>query len=444
MTPAGYDNIRAALNGVTIERPLGQVCGILEGTIEVSGLNRLVAIGDRVRIGATGRELMGEIVGAEGTKMRVLPDGSAGGLRIGDDVAVMGVTTVSPDDSWIGRIVDPAGRPLDGRPLLPGPTNRSLAARAPAAADRRTMGARIETGLRAFNTLLPIVRGQRIGLFAGSGVGKSSLLAALARRLDADVVVFAMIGERSREIRDAVERGLGPDGMARTVIIAATADAPATERARCLPAALSVAEHHRDAGKHVLLLADSITRHAEAHRQVAGARGETPVFGGYPASMPTDIAALCERAGPGAEGQGDITAVFTVLVAGGDHDGPVADTLRGILDGHIVLDRRIAERGRFPAVDLSRSVSRSLPEAASDHENTLIAETRRLIGAYERSEMMIKAGLYAAGSDRTLDAAIESWARIDTFLSQSEAGTMQDSFVALARCLSRRGQGGGE
>ncbi|WP_375262484.1 FliI/YscN family ATPase [Palleronia sp.] len=438
MTLAGYENVTAALAAAHLDRPLGRIEGIDGGAVRMSGLSSHAAIGDRVRIGRQGFSCEGEIVSANGQVLAAIPDGSVNGLRPGDPAALLGPLSISPHAGWIGRVVDPQGRPLDGRALLPGLTSRALTGAAPDAVHRRGLGARVQTGLRAMNTLLPLVRGQRIGLFAGSGVGKSTLLGTLARRIEADVVIFAMIGERGREVRDFVSRVLGPEGMARTVVVAATADAPASSRARCLPAALAVAETFRDEGKHVLLLADSITRHAEAHRQVAAVRGEAPSLGGFPASMATELASLCERAGPGVEGQGDITAVFTVLVAGSDMEGPVADALRGVLDGHIVLDRGIAERGRFPAIDLVRSVSRSLPDAAGPQENTLIQEARRLIGAYEKAEMMIQAGLYASGSDRTVDAAIQAWPKLDTFIGQFEGGSVEDSFAALARCLSRR------
>ncbi len=440
MAQIGLDYLTALVRDAAIDRPLGRIEAITGGTVRVAGLETS-AIGDRVRLGPDGPE--GEVVAIEARIRIVLADGVLTGLTPGQPAVGLGPLRLAPDDLWIGRIVDPSGAPMDGRPILSGLSPRPLYAPAPEPATRRPLGARLETGLRAFNTLLPIVRGQRLGLFAGSGVGKSTLLAALARRVEADVVVLALIGERGREIREFVDRVLGREGMARTVVVGAAADRPAALRARCLPAALAVAEHFRDQGKHVLLLADSVTRHAEAHRQVAAARGEPAVYGGYPASMPPEIMGLCERAGPGPDGSGDITALFTVLVAGGDMDGPVADVLRGVLDGHVVLSRAIAERGRFPAIDLSRSVSRSLPEAADAHENTLISEARRLIGAYERSEMMIRAGLYAPGSDRTLDMAIQAWPKLDALLAQSEPKTVRDSFVALAQCLSRRAEPAG-
>lgn len=306
----------------------------------------------------------------------------------------------------------------------------------PRPASRRTLGERLETGTAVFNTLLPLVRGQRIGLFAGSGVGKSSLLGQFARGVNADIVVIALVGERGRELREFTERVLGPQGMARAVVVTATSDQSPLVRRRCMWTAMSVAEHFRDQGLHVLLLADSITRFAEAHREVALAAGEEGNLRGFPPSTSHTIMSLAERAGPGDDGSGDITAVFTVLVAGSDMDEPVADILRGVLDGHVVMDRSIAERGRFPAIDLLRSVSRSLPDAASHPENALISEARRMLGAYERAEMMIQAGLYASGSDPLVDAAIKVWPALDAFLAKTSAAGIADDFKKLEACLA--------
>ncbi|MBC7142567.1 MAG: FliI/YscN family ATPase, partial [Rhodobacteraceae bacterium] len=304
----------------------------------------------------------------------------------------------------------------------------------------KRLGARLETGVAVFDTLLPLVRGQRIGLFAGSGVGKSSLLAKFARGVEADVTVIALIGERGRELREFVEGVLGPEGMARSVIVAATSDQSPLVRRRCAWTAMVVAEHFRDQGRQVLFLADSITRFAEAHREVALAAGEPPSLRGFPPSTAHLIMSLAERAGPGPEAAGDITAVFSVLVAGSDMDEPVADILRGVLDGHVVMEREIAERGRYPAINLLRSVSRSLPHAASEAENGLIARARRLLGAYDRVELMIQAGLYAAGSDPLVDAAIRVWPALDAFLSEDEPGGAAESFERLRRILGRAGE----
>jgi flagellum-specific ATP synthase len=281
------------------------------------------------------------------------------------------------------------------------------------------------------------VRGQRIGLFAGSGVGKTTLLGQFARGVEADVVVLALVGERGRELRDFIDEVLGPEGLARSVVVTATSDRSPLARRRAALTAMTVAEHFRDEGLHVLLLCDSITRFAEAHREIALSGGEAASLRGFPPSTSHQIMALAERAGPGLDGQGDITGIFTVLVAGSDMDEPVADILRGVLDGHVVLDRAIAERGRFPSVDLSRSVSRSLPGAATPGENAYIAEARRLIGAWERAEMMVQAGLYAQGSDPLTDRAIRVWPKLDAFLAGTEAASVADSFTRLRRVLEQ-------
>ncbi|MDO9525515.1 MAG: FliI/YscN family ATPase [Gemmobacter sp.] len=433
-----FDGLRAEIAAVPVSRRVGLVIGSGGGVLTVSGLSRGTSLGDRVEIHGRGGLIAGEVLRLAADVISVLPDGGAEGISIGDVVALIGRAEIAPDDSWIGRIIDPYGRPLDGRPLFRGPVGRPLRSPAPAAASRRRLGGRLETGVRAFNTLLPLVQGQRIGLFAGSGVGKSSLLAKFARGVTADVVVIALIGERGRELREFTERVLGPKGMARSVIVTATSDRSPLERRRCAWAAMAVAEHFRDQGLHVLLLADSVTRFAEAHREVALASGEQASLRGYPPSVAHAIMALAERAGPGSEGAGDITAVFSVLVAGSDMEEPVADILRGVLDGHVVMDRRIAERGRFPAIDLLRSVSRSLPEAASDTENILITEARRLLGAWDRAEMMVQAGLYAAGSDTAVDAAIKVWPALDSFLAEDEPEDTAASFRRLAVCLGRR------
>jgi flagellum-specific ATP synthase len=316
------------------------------------------------------------------------------------------------------------------------------------------MGARLATGFAAFDTLLPLARGQRIGLFAGSGVGKSTLLGGLARGVAADVVVIGLVGERGRELRHFVEEVLGPEGMARAVVVAATSDRAPQVRRRCALAATAVAEHFRDEGRQVLLLIDSVTRFAEAHREVAVAAGEGAALRGFPASTAPAIAALCERAGPGADSaseggdQGDITAIYSVLVQGSDMEEPVADWLRGVLDGHVVLDRAIAERGRFPAVDLLRSVSRSLPAIASRVENQLINEARALLGTHDRAALMIRSGLYAAGSDPQVDASIAAEPHLDRFLSLTGQPSVAASFAALRQALAparpqaRKAEGG--
>ncbi len=436
MSRPGFETLHAEIQALRPALWCGRVARIGRGILQVSGLSDHAALGDLVEIRpASGKPCRGEIIQLDGDEVSVLADGAAEGLQISDRVLLIGQNDIAPSEDWLGRIVDPYGQPLDGQPLLCGPESRPLHAQPPNAAERRRLGPRLETGLAVFNTLLPIVRGQRIGLFAGSGVGKSTLLGKLAIGLEADVVVIAMIGERGRELREFVERILGPEGMKKAVVVAATSDQSALTRRRCAWAAMAVAEHFRDAGKHVLFLADSVTRFAEAHREVALAAGEEGSLRGFPPSTAHMITALCERAGPGAGTSNDITAVFSVLVAGSDMEEPIADILRGVLDGHVVLDRRIAERGRFPAIDLLRSVSRALPDAASPEENALITRARALLGAYDQNEMMIHAGLYSAGADPTIDAAIAAWPRLDGFLALSEREGIAASFRKLSECL---------
>jgi flagellum-specific ATP synthase len=433
-----FRGLLAELGSIPLARRLGRVVELSRGTVLVSGLSRAATLGDRVLI-RSGTGLAGEVVRVARDHATVLPETAAEGVQIGAAVELNGPATIAPDDSWIGRIVDPFGRPLDGRPLFRGATSRPLRAQPPDAAARRRMGERLSTGTACFDTVLPLVRGQRIGLFAGSGVGKSSLLAKFARGVQADVVVIALIGERGRELREFTESVLGPEGMARSVVVTATSDQSALARRRCAWSAMAVAEHFRDQGRQVLFLADSITRFAEAHREVAVAAGEEGSLRGFPPSTSHTIMALAERAGPGRDGAGDITAVFSVLVAGSDMEEPVADILRGVLDGHVVMDRRIAERGRFPAIDLLRSVSRSLPHAASDDENRLIAEIRKLLGAYDRAELMIQAGLYVPGSDPVVDRAIRLWPALDAFLAADAPDGIGAAFDRLSACLAGMG-----
>lgn len=418
-------------------RPVGRVTAAGSGTVTVSGLSDRAGLGDLVEIRhGTGTRRRGEVLALAETTVTVLPDGTPEGLSVGDRAVLLGPGEISPHAGWLGRVVDPFGQPLDGQPLMPGLAPRPLRAAPPPATERRALGPRLATGLAAFDTLLPLVRGQRIGLFAGSGVGKSTLLAKLARGVQADMAVIALVGERGREVGEFVTQVLGPEGMARSVVIAATSDQSPMVRRRAAWAAMAVAEHFRDEGRHVLFLLDSVTRFAEAHRELALAAAEPAALRGFPPSTAQAVTSLAERAGPGTKEMGDITAVFSVLVAGSDMEEPVADILRGVLDGHVVLDRRIAERGRFPAVDLLRSVSRSLPAAATGPENALISRARRLLGAYDKAEMMIQAGLYAAGSDPEIDAAIATWSGLDAFLAEDAPDGIARSFARLEAALA--------
>lgn len=432
-----FAGLIAEMQRIRLVRPTGRIVGLGGGVIRASGLGRTAALGDRVSLPRSrGDDLGGEIIQLSRDDVTILPEALPEGAAIGDPVVHLGAEPLFPDESWIGRLIDATGNPLDGRPLRRGPHARLPRSAPPPAAGRRALGARLETGVAVFNTLLPVVRGQRIGLFAGSGVGKSTLLGKFARHVQADVVVIGLVGERGREVNEFVDQVLGREGLARSVVVAATSDQSPLLRRRAAMTAMAVAEHFRDRGRHVLLLMDSVTRFAEAHREIALASGEGASLRGFPPSTAQMIMELGERAGPGPAGAGDITAVFSVLVAGSDMEEPVADILRGVLDGHVVMDRRIAERGRFPAIDLLRSVSRSLPAAATGAENDLIARARRLLGAYDRAEMMIQSGLYMAGSDPLIDAAIRVWPGLDAFLAQDERENTGASFARLAAVLA--------
>ena len=433
MTP--LDHLRAEIDRVPRVSRVGRIAALDRGLVSVSGLSDLAAPGDLIELTRRGGQQRGEVVSVDAQSTTLVTEAGGDGLRLGTPAVWLGRADVSPDAGWIGRVVDPFGQSLDGRALQSGMNGRPLRAPPLPAHDRRALGQRLNTGLDAFNTFLPIVRGQRIGLFAGSGVGKSTLLGRLTRGIDADVAVIALIGERGRELRDFVDCILGTDGMAHSVVVAATSDQPALVRRRCAWTAMAVAETFRDEGRQVLFVADSLTRFAEAHREIALASGEPSSMRGFPPSTAAMIAGLCERAGPGAGLAGDITAIFTVLVAGSDMEEPVADMVRGVLDGHTVLDRQIAERGRFPAVDLLRSVSRALPQAADAQENALLARARALLGLYEKAALMVQAGLYTTGSDAELDRAIRLWPLLDVYLGGTTFGDASDSFTRLDAIL---------
>lgn len=430
------DQMSAAIGSIEITRNVGRVTGVFGGTVQFHSAGMAVSVGDYAQIRSSRRRMAGEVIRLDAKQGQILLEGPAEGISVGDRITLETPESFAPHMGWIGRVIDPHGIPLDGRPLLPGTRSIDLNTPPPPAHARRAMGHRLETGLAVFNTILPIVRGQRVGLFAGSGVGKSTLIADLARGVAADVIVIALVGERGREVRHFVDNVLGEEGLSKAIVVAATSDRAPQVRRRCASAAMAVAESFRDRGQHVLLLVDSVTRFCEAHREIAVAQGESANLRGFPASTAAAIANLCERAGPGTEDTGDITAVFSVLVAGSDMEEPVADMLRGVLDGHIVLDREVAERGRFPAVDVVRSVSRSLPDAANAQENAIIAQARSLLASYGRAELMVQSGLYEAGSDPQIDAAVECYAALDHFLTINDTRGILAHFAKLRQAMA--------
>ena len=429
------DNLVARIREIEVFTRTGAVARVSSGYADVAGLSVAARLGDAVMIDNGDAQTGGEVVALDTSIATVMTFDPDAELAVGDQVALVGRTSLKPAADWIGRLIDPEGNPLDGKTLTPGFRAVPLRAKAPPSGFRKPFGPRVATGVAALDTMLPLVRGQRVGVFAGSGVGKTTLLGHLARSVEADCVVIGLIGERGREVREFMDKALGPEGLARSVVVAATSDQSPLLKRRAAWTATAIAEHYRDQGKHVLLILDSLTRFAEAHREIALTAGEPPSLRAYPPSTASMISALVERAGPGAEGSGDITAVFSVLVAGSDMDEPVADMTRGVLDGHIILDRAIAERGRFPAIDVRRSVSRSLPEAATAEENTLIDRARATFARYEASEALIQTGLYTPGADPHLDAAVRIWPALDAFAARMDIATPTDAFDALREVL---------
>lgn len=402
--------------------------------IEIEGLRPPPALGDRV----AAADGLAEVVAVGPDMACALALSRTPGWRIGAPLSLIGPAQITPGPAWLGRVVDPLGAPLDALGPLPAAVARPVLADPPPAGRRARLGPRIGLGVRALDLFCTLREGQRIGLFAGSGVGKSTLLAMLAGAPGFDVAVLGLIGERGRELREFVEDDLGPERLARSVVVCATSDAPAPLRREAALAAMAVAESFRDAGQRVLLLLDSVTRFALACREMGLAAGEPPATRGHPPSVFAELPRLLERAGPGPEGcGGSITLVATVLVEGDDHDEPVADAVRGVLDGHVVLDRAIAERGRFPAVDVLRSLSRSVPGVLDPPQRELALRARRVLALQAEMAELVRLGAYRAGTDREVDAALRIAPRIEALLAQGkgEATPLDDAFAALAEAL---------
>lgn len=427
------DIARAAVNSAAPQKQWGRVASIDTSTIKIEGLQDIACIGDSIYIG-TDENMSGDVVAVDDKSLTLMLDHAPTGVSPNDKAFLKPAQGIRPCDSWVGRILAADGKEFyGGRP----PQGARLVALNPDQHHngiRRGMGPRLNTSLAAFDTFLPICRGQRLGLFAGSGVGKSTLIGDLAKHMEADVVVVALIGERSREVQEFVTEVLGPEGQKRSIVFASTCNEPAAQKRRCALSAVATAEYFRDKGQQVLLLFDSITRFADAHRETALTAGETPSLRAYPPSTFRAIASLAERTGPGVDGAGDITAIFSVLVAGSDMEEPIADMVRGILDGHVVMDREIAERGRFPAINIRRSVSRSLPKAASPAENDLIHQGRRLIGAHDDAAALIQTGLYVGGTDPLIDRSIDQWPMLEDFIGRRSA-SCAESFSMLKSAL---------
>jgi flagellum-specific ATP synthase len=414
--------------------------------LDLSGFQPAPALGDRVEIATDAGPLAAEVVAVGPEGARALALGRAGRARAGQPARLLGPGRLAVSDDWLGRVLDPLGAPLDGRPApRPGVVARPLHAEPPPAGGRARLGPRIGLGVRALDLFATLREGQRIGLFAASGIGKSTLLSMLARAPGFDVAVLGLVGERGRELREFVEDDLGAEGLARSVVVCATSDAAATIRREAALTAMTIAEHFRDEGKRVLLLLDSVTRFALACREIGLAAGEPPATRGHPPSVFAELPRLLERAGPGEDGcAGSITLLATVLVEGDDHDEPIADAVRGILDGHVVLDRVIAERGRYPAVDVLRSLSRTVPGCLAPEEAEAMRRARALLALAADMADMVRLGAYRAGTDAAVDEALRLAPRIEALLAQRKDEpheAVADSFARLAAAMTEAPDG---
>ena len=427
----------AASASFTLFSLWGTVTEVAPGMIRIAGISELAGVGNEIVIQKQGTSILGEILSIAGDSVTALLYSPCDAIRIGDAVQIQQEPRVEPGDHWLGQIINYRGE-ITGASAQVAPlraTNRRLNTAPLPAHARRGIGDRLATGWMVTDTMLPVCQGQRLGLFAGSGVGKSTFLGSLAAGLEADRVVIALIGERSREVNEFVRKTLPQSIMSKTVVVAATASEPPGAKKRAAYCAITAAEHFRDEGHNVLFLFDSITRFAEAHRETALMAGETPALNAFPPSTVRVISELAERAGPGLGNKGDITAIYSVLVAGSDMEEPVADMIRGILDGHIILSRQIAERQRYPAIDVLRSVSRALPHAATDEENTLIRRCRRTLALYEELEPMLRANLYEFGKDAEGDNAIALFPALDKFMGTKSQDGIAGAFERLEAIL---------
>ena len=429
----------------------GRVASAYGTTVVIAGLSAHLALGDRVRLHTrSGTSVAAEIVALRDGLAQAMCHDRAEGVALYDEVrldaaaagcARAGACAVGSD--WIGRVVGADGSPLDGRgPLGPSASRMPLRAAPPPAVARARLGPRIDLGVSVLDLFATCREGQRLGLFAASGIGKSTLLAMLARHAECDVAVLALIGERGREVREFLEDDLGA-AAARCVTVVATSDESPLRRRDAAHAAMAVAEHFRAQGLRVLLLMDSVTRYCMALREIALAAGEPPATRGYPPGVFSELPRLLERAGPGPRDRaGSITALFTVLVEGDDHDEPVADAVRGILDGHVVLDRAIAERGRYPAVDVLRSLSRSVPGCLDAAEWSAVRAARDVLARAADLTDLVRLGAYQAGRDAAADAALAVAPRIEDLLRQDRHAfrPADASFAELSAILRRTGE----
>jgi flagellum-specific ATP synthase len=419
----------------------GHVNAVIGLLVEVSGISKHVCIGSTVHIHTSPEApLWGEVVGFRGSATLVMGYGNLEGIGPGTRVDVVrNGQSIYPTVEWQGRVINGLGQAVDDKgPLPQGDCGYALKATPPSAHARVRVSQRIDLGIRSLNTFTSCCLGQRMGIFAGSGIGKSILLGQITRMSQCDVVVVGLIGERGREVQEFLQDHLGNEGLKRTVMVVATSDMPALVRRQAAYLTLSIAEYFRDQNQNVLCVIDSVTRFAAAQREIGLSSGEPPTTRGYPPTVFAELPRLLERAGPGTKSQGSITGIFTVLVEGDDHNEPISDAVRSILDGHIVLDRAIAERGIYPAVNILKSISRAMPACNSPEETLLIQKTKQLMSIYEDMAEMIRLGAYRKGSSPEVDEAVRLYPKLVQFLSQQkdESSTFAEGFDALRQILS--------
>jgi flagellum-specific ATP synthase len=425
----------------------GRVARIEGLGVEITGAVGAVSLGGQVRLSiGNGKKISCEVVGFRDGRALVMPLGPLEGISLGARADFENKpASIYPSRSWLGRVLNGFGEPMDGLgPLPQGKNAYPLKASPPLATTRGRVGAKLDLGVRALNAFATCCEGQRMGIFSGSGVGKSTLLAMMARNSKADAIVIGMIGERGREVKEFIEDDLGPEGLARSVVVAATSDEAPLVRRQAAYVAMTVAEQLRDQGLNVLLLMDSVTRFAMAQREIGLSAGEPPTSKGYTPTVFAELPRLLERAGPGWQnGAGSITGLFTVLVEGDDHNEPISDAVRGILDGHIVLERAIAERGRFPAINVLKSVSRAMPGCNSEEEQSLVVQAKGPMTLYEDMAELIRLGAYKAGTNPEVDNAVALHPKLEAFLRQKkdEQAGLSESYAALSDILDGAGNG---
>ncbi|MDB5621593.1 MAG: fliI [Devosia sp.] len=437
----------SAIEAIDEVEVFGRVKSVQGLLVEIVGPVRELRVGGRVQIETSnGATLAAEIIGFKDGHALCLPFGQLAGVRLGcKAVFQRSDGAVFPAHSWLGRVVNANGEPIDGKgPLARGAQAYPLRQSPLAAHDRVRVGEPLDLGVRALNTFTTVCEGQRLGIFAGSGVGKSVLMSMLARNTNVDVAVIGLIGERGREVHEFIGEYLGEAGIEQAVVVVATSDEAALMRRQAAYLTLALSEFFRDQGKRVLCMMDSLTRFAMAQREIGLAIGEPPTAKGYPPTVFTELPRLLERAGPGTAFTGSVTGLFTVLVEGDDHNEPIADAVRGILDGHIVMERGIAERGRYPAVNVLRSISRTMPGCVPASFRPVLAKARELMSIYSDMEELIRLGAYRKGSDPNVDRAIAVYPALEAFLSQQreDTTTIAEGYRMLEAIVAEAGAAG--